>query len=88
VHGVVAAPERHFLFATATALSGDQVVAESNGRCNQENLIEQLKAWRPRSACSGQHAQRQLGLHSGRGPRVVAESLVRLAHFCLASVTR
>ncbi len=35
---------RYFFYITNDrSLSQDQVIAESNGRCNQENLIEQLK---------------------------------------------
>jgi hypothetical protein len=35
---------RYFFYITNDrSLSRDQVIAESNGRCNQENLIEQLK---------------------------------------------
>jgi len=35
---------RYFFFVTNDRkLSQQQVIAESNGRCNQENLIEQLK---------------------------------------------
>jgi hypothetical protein len=35
---------RYFFYITNTAMDPDEVVREANGRCNQENLIAQLKS--------------------------------------------
>jgi len=70
-----------FYITNDRSLSQDQVIAESNGRCNQENLIEQLKNGVRALHAPVKHAQRQLGLHGHRGPRVVAESLVSAYSF-------
>jgi hypothetical protein len=53
---------RYFFYITNDrALTREQVVAEANGRCNQENPLAQLKTG-VRALMRRSYAQRQLGL--------------------------
>ena len=61
--GVLFNEFRYFFYITNDRrLTADQVVAEARHRCDQENLIAQLKA-SPGPARPGQHPRRQPGLH-------------------------
>jgi hypothetical protein len=56
---------RYFFYITNDdEMPAAQVVFESNQRCNQENLIEQLKKRCASTARACQHAQRELGLYA------------------------
>jgi hypothetical protein len=71
---------RYFFYITNDlSLSCDEVVREANRRCNQENLIEQLKNG-VRSLHAGQHAQhaqRELGVHGDGVARLEPQGLGR-----------
>jgi hypothetical protein len=59
-------------------LSAEQVVRQAGQRCNQENLIEQLKNGIRALRARGQHSQRELGLHghgrSGLEPQALGSA--------------
>ena len=59
--------------------TGEQIVSLANGRCNQENVIEQLKKRSQRHAHAGGRFAQQLGLHGNDLPGLESEGVVRLA---------
>ena len=60
-------------------MTADEVIAEARSRCDQENLIGQLKSGRAGPARPGQHPDRQPGLHDHGIAGLDAEDLVRAA---------
>jgi DDE family transposase len=68
---------RYFFYITNDPdMTADEVIDQARQRCNQENLISQLKSGM-RPARAGEHAKRQLGLHDDGRARLDPESLVR-----------
>ena len=69
---------RYFFYITNDRdMTADEVIDQARQRCNQENLISQLKSGRARPARPGQHPVRQLGLHDHGRTRLEPEGLVR-----------
>ena len=66
-----------FYITTRTDLTAAEVVACANDRCDQENVIEQLKERRQRAAGAALRPGLQLGLHGHRGAGVEHQVLVR-----------
>jgi hypothetical protein len=80
---------RYFFYITNDrALSADEVVGEARRRCNQENLIAQLKGGVRGPARAGQHPQCQPGLHDHGRAGVEHQGLVRAAAARVAPVVR
>ena len=59
-----------FCVTTRRDIGAADVVRLANARCNQENVIAQLKGWRQRAAAAGPRSREQLGLHADGGAGV------------------
>ena len=71
---------RYFFYLTNDhETAAADIVFLANDRCNQENLIDQLKHGVGRDADAGRHAAEQLGLHGDDRARVDAQGVVCVA---------
>ena len=71
---------RYFFYITNDRdMTADEVIDQARQRCNQENLISQLKSGVRALHAPGQHPARQLGVHDHRRTRLDPESVVRTA---------
>ncbi|MDQ2761171.1 MAG: IS1380 family transposase [Actinomycetota bacterium] len=69
---------RYFFYITNDPdMTADEIINEARQRCNQENLISQLKSGVRALHAPVEHPARQLGLHDHGRTRLEPESLVR-----------
>ena len=80
---------RYFFFITNDRdMPADQVVLTANGRCDQENLIAQLKGGRARPDDAGGRPDEQLGVHGDGEPGVEPEGVGGAAGARVAAARR